>query len=278
MQDTVEEFAAAKINLALHILGRRADGYHELDSIVAFADVGDTLILTRAEVTALHIDGPESGSLPVADDNLILRAYQLLSEAVTLPPVSIKLTKRLPVASGIGGGSADAAAALRGLLKLVGKSLAPDAIQSIALRLGADVPVCLFGKICCMQGVGEVITPLPAPPAPAILLVNPRLPCSTADVFQTIGLAKGQSHLSAVDQSQAASWRNDMTDAAIKVQPKIADVLALLSDIAPSRTVRMSGSGATCFALFNNSEASAAAAQHLRTHMPHWWIEAAALR
>jgi 4-diphosphocytidyl-2-C-methyl-D-erythritol kinase len=278
MVEVVEEFAAAKINLALHILGRRADGYHELDSIVAFADVGDTLKIARAEKTSLEIDGPESASLPVANDNLILRAYELLSETVTLPPVSLKLTKRLPIASGIGGGSADAAAALRGLLKLAGRSLAPDAIQSIALKLGADVPVCLLGKACRMQGVGEVIMPLSAPPARAILLANPRLPCSTAEVFKTIGLAKGQTHLSVVDQNRANSWRNDMTDAAIAVQPEIAEVLKALSEIVPSNTVRMSGSGATCFALFEDSKSAATSAQHLRTRMPNWWIESAALR
>jgi 4-diphosphocytidyl-2-C-methyl-D-erythritol kinase len=148
----------------------------------------------------------------------------------------------------------------------------------MALQLGADVPVCLFGKACRMQGVGEVITPLPAPPATAIVLVNPRALCGTADVFRTIGLAKGQTHLSAVDHVHTASWRNDMTQAAILVQPLIADVLNVLADIAPSNVSRMSGSGATCFALFDDAKAAATAAQQIHMRRPDWWIEAAALR
>jgi 4-diphosphocytidyl-2-C-methyl-D-erythritol kinase len=278
MPETFEEFAPAKINLALHVLGRRADGYHELDSIVAFADVGDTLVLRRAVRTSLTVDGPFATGVPTTSENLILRAYDLLGMALSLPPIHFHLTKSLPVASGIGGGSADAAAALRGILRLSEQNLPPEALDAIALKLGADVPVCLFGKACRMQGVGERITPITKAPAPAIVLVNPQLPCSTAAVFKGMALAPGQNHLTAIDVSDHSSWRNDMTDAALMVQPQIGAVLQRLAKHAQLSNVRMSGSGATCFALSDSLEAAQHTAALLRVQKPDWWIEAAKLR
>ena len=277
MVSTVTEFAPAKINLALHVLGRRADGYHELDSAVAFADVGDQLQIVEADETALTIDGPFADGLPATADNLVLKAHAALSSLKKLPPVAMHLTKNLPVASGIGGGSADGAAALRGLIRLFEVSLSSDALQRIALSLGADVPVCLHGKACRMQGVGEVITPLAQLPAPAILLVNPLKPCSTADVFRGMGLKPGDVTGSALDVNKPPSWRNDMTASAVRVLPDIGDVLEALSQLGNQKAVRMSGSGATCFALFKDIGPAQEAAEILQKRQPGWWVAAARL-
>jgi 4-diphosphocytidyl-2-C-methyl-D-erythritol kinase len=278
MSLTVTEFAPAKINLALHVLGRRSDGYHELDSIVAFANVGDGLELQPASVTSLSVDGPFASDVPTTGDNLVLRAYAALAQLVELPPVTVRLTKNLPVASGIGGGSADAAAALRGLMRLSGAPLATDALTELALSLGADVPVCLFGKACRMQGVGEVIAPVAQVPAPAILLVNPLAACGTADVFRGMGLKPGDVAGSAVDVHDPSNWRNDMTVAACAVLPVISQVLDALSTLHGKTAHRMSGSGATCFALFDQPQLAEAAREQLALAYPQWWVKAALLR
>jgi 4-diphosphocytidyl-2-C-methyl-D-erythritol kinase len=273
----VSEFAAAKVNLALHVLGRRADGFHELDSIVAFADIGDKLTLEIAEQTSLQVDGPFAPSVPTTPDNLVLKAHVALSAVVDIPNVKMRLTKNLPVASGIGGGSADAAAALRGLLKLADVTLNPDKLCDIALSLGADVPVCLFGKACHMRGVGDVITALDHLPFLAILLVNPLQACSTKEVFRGMGLEAGDRFGSALDASSPGAWRNDMTDAALQVLPAIAEVLSALQNCAPHGVVRMSGSGATCFSLFPTIELAEQAATAMQDLKPRWWVAAAQL-
>lgn len=274
---TIREFAPAKINLALHVLGRRADGYHELDSVVAFASVGDDLELLLAAETTLRVDGPFAADVPVTSDNLVLKAHAALSAEFQVPPIAMRLTKNLPVASGIGGGSADAAAALRGILKLSGIQSDAETLQRIALSLGADVPVCLHGKACRMQGVGEVITDLEHLPAKAVLLANPRKACGTADVFRTMGLKAGESLGTALDVKAPSAWRNDMTVAAVHVLPEIAAVLSELQNAAPDQTVRMSGSGATCFALFEDYRDAEAAGRLLAQSHPQWWIKPARL-
>jgi 4-diphosphocytidyl-2-C-methyl-D-erythritol kinase len=274
---TIREFAPAKINLALHVLGRRADGYHELDSVVAFASVGDELEISLASETSLLVDGPFAADVPVTSDNLVLKAHAALASAFKVPPVAIRLTKNLPVASGIGGGSADAAAALRGILRLTSVQCDADTLQSIALSLGADVPVCLHGKACRMQGVGEVITELEHLPAKAILLVNPMKACGTADVFRTMGLKAGDSLGTALDVKAPAAWRNDMIVSAVQVLPEISAVLSALQNVAPDQTVRMSGSGATCFALFEDYKDAAAAERLFAQSHPQWWIKPARL-
>jgi 4-diphosphocytidyl-2-C-methyl-D-erythritol kinase len=277
MPESVREFAPAKINLALHVLGRRADGYHELDSAVAFASVGDELHITAAADLRLEINGRFADGLPTSGENLILKAHAGLATLVDLPSVHVKLTKNLPVASGIGGGSADAAAMLRGLLKLTGAKPDRDALNQVALSLGADVPVCLHGIACRMRGVGDVITPLQHLPTPAIVLVNPLKPCSTAEVFRGMGLKAGDQHLRGLDELRPDIWRNDMTEAALKVQPAIVEVLALLRKIQGSVAVRMSGSGATCFALFESEVSAHAAAALITACRPDWWVEAGRL-
>jgi 4-diphosphocytidyl-2-C-methyl-D-erythritol kinase len=277
MVSVLREFAPAKINLALHVLGRRADGFHDLDSAVAFADVGDVLAITPALITTIEVDGPFAGDVPTTGDNLVLKAHAALSGVATIGPVAFRLTKNLPVASGIGGGSADAAAALRGLLRLHTLSLAPSDVQRVALSLGADVPVCLHGKACRMQGVGDVISPLPRLPAPTLVLVNPLKPCGTAAVFKAMGLVPGSRAGSALDCTDPAQWRNDMTTAAVQVLPVIRDVLAALEQAAPRCAVRMSGSGATCFALCSTEAEAQAVAQRIGSAQPGWWVAAARL-
>ena len=245
------EFAPAKINLALHVLGRRADGYHELDSIVAFADVGDTLNFQPADRFAITTSGPFARDLPPTDGNIISRVWEKFSALIPgVPPMAIHLTKNLPVASGIGGGSANAAATLRGLLRLSG--LPPDVpeVRSLALALGADVPVCMTGRACRMRGVGERIEILENFVPVRALLANPGVPVSTAEVFNALGLAHNSVYgTSIADLRSIREWRNDLTAPATRCAPAVADVIAWLAAQPGATYVNMSGSGATCFAL-----------------------------
>lgn len=247
------EPARAKINLALHVLGRRADGYHELDSVVAFAEAADELHFTPSEGFGITVSGRFASDLPPAAGNIIARAHESVSkiaaaQSLALPPVAIHLTKNLPVASGIGGGSANAAAALRGLLKIAGIGDAGQQLLDAALALGADVPVCLTGRACRMQGIGERIQPLDRLRPRRIVLVNPGVPVETASVFRKLGLARGEAHAAAIaDLADPAGWRNDLTRPAIAVAPVIGDVLEALQSTPGLTDARMSGSGATCF-------------------------------
>lgn len=271
------EFAPAKINLALHVLGRRNDGYHELDSIVAFADVGDVLKFDVSDRTSLTIDGPFATGLSTGPDNLVLKAVAAMGSVIALPPVHITLIKNLPIASGIGGGSADAAATLRGLLRHAKTQPSQKQLQSVALSLGADVPVCFHGKPCRMQGIGETITPVQSLPWNAIVLVNPLQACSTAEVFRHLGLAKGDQHGTALDLQRPEMWRNDLVPPALKTLPLILDVLTALKFENLLDPIRMSGSGATCFGLAATMEDAQKAAAVLAGNHPEWWVRAAKL-
>jgi 4-diphosphocytidyl-2-C-methyl-D-erythritol kinase len=273
----VVEKAFAKVNLALHVMGRRLDGYHELDSIVAFADVADVLEIAPAPHMSLRVKGPFAADVPSDGSNLILKAHQLLSAHVELPPVAVSLEKNLPVAAGIGGGSADAAAALRAFRLLAQISVPDDVMDEVALRLGADVPVCLRQKACRMQGVGERLAALSTLPSAAIVLVNPGYGCGTAEVFTALGLIPGASHRAALDPAHPATWRNDLTESALRVRPGIADVLAALEGCEELTSVRMSGSGATCFGLAHGVVAAEAAVTRLSKQHPTWWVRAATL-
>ena len=277
---TLRVFAPAKINLTLHVTGRRDDGYHLLDSLVTFAGVGDLLTLEPAQDLSLQITGPEAGVLAAEADNLVLRAA-----AAFVPPgqgARITLDKRLPVASGIGGGSADAAAALSGLARLWSCPL-PDAARILAL--GADVPVCLHGQTCRMSGVGERLAPTPALPPVWAVLANPRVPVPTPAVFRAL-TSRDNPAMPAdlprwADALDLARWlaaqRNDLEPAAIAVAPQIAAVLSRLATLPGALLARMSGSGATCFALFATSGSAEAAATALRQAHPDWWVAAASL-
>ncbi len=268
----VLEVAHAKINLALHVLGRRPDGYHEIDSVVAFAGVGDRLEIEPSPRKALLVTGPFAAAVPLGDVNIIWKAFQHLSGVMSLPSVSVKLEKNLPVASGIGGGSADAGAILRGLLRLVEGTLNQAQIAALA-AIGADVPVCFVGKPAHMTGLGEKLSLLTEHLPPALVLVNPLVACSTADVFKAMALPIGVLRPAPVQ----AVWRNDMTGAAIQVQPMISGVLSALhkTNLYP---VLMSGSGATCFGIARSFEEAEAVAATLCAQHPHWWVKPARLR
>lgn len=277
--------APAKINLTLHVTGKRADGYHLLDSLVVFAGIGDTLELASAEGLGLRVTGPTAGALPPGEDNIVLKAARALAAKAGIKAgAAMVLTKRLPVAAGIGGGSTDAAAALKGLSHLWGVSLSTSEMNMLALGLGADVPVCLAGRPTLMTGVGEGLAPAPALPPAWLVLVNPRRPLSTPAVFRarTGGSAPADPLTEApadarVLAAQLAARRNDLTQAAIALEPAIGEALALIAVQPACLLARMSGSGATCFGLFEaETEARAAAAALARTQ-PGWWVEPAPL-
>jgi 4-diphosphocytidyl-2-C-methyl-D-erythritol kinase len=265
-------FAPAKVNLALHVTGRRADGYHLLDSLVAFADIGDRLAAAPAAAPALRLTGPETAGVPAGADNLVLRAAALFGTTA-----SFTLDKQLPLAAGIGGGSADAAAALRLLARLGRLPLPPAAA---VLALGADVPVCLAGGTARMRGIGEALSPAPPLPPVWAVLVNPRLPLPTQAVFAALA-RHDQAPMPPLparwrDAAALARWlramRNDLEPAACAICPPAAEALAALAAAPGALIARMSGSGATCFALFASAAAAAAAAATLRLARPGWWI------
>ena len=281
--------APAKVNLSLRILGRRADGYHELDSLVAFAGVGDALSLSPGEPSGMQISGPFGAGLSTGPDNLVLKAERVLREEIAgLRSGRFHLVKRLPVASGIGGGSADAAAALRLLARLNDLPLSHPALLAAAGRIGADVPVCLEARARVMRGIGERLgQPLRLPRLFA-LLVNPGVAVETAPVFRALGLQAGQGHtggfeaLKADDASPATSASliaalaasgNDLEAPARAVAPVVTEVLSTLSALPGCRLARMSGSGATCFALFDDCRASAAAGKLLAKQQRDWWVK-----
>lgn len=272
----VRVFAPAKINLALHVTGRRADGYHLLDSVVAFADTGDWITVEPAETLSLTLTGPHAALLSTTD-NLVLKAARALHPTLG---AQITLDKHLPVASGIGGGSADAAATLLALSRLWSRPLpAPAQI----LSLGADLPVCLQGHAARMQGIGEALTPLSLPPTWSVL-ANPGLALATADVFRALtqrdnpGLPPCPS---LTTPSDLADWlttqRNDLAAPAAALAPQITITLQALAAQPGSLIARMSGSGATCFALFSTETQAKTAANTLQSAKPNWWVQATKL-
>ena len=280
------EAAPAKLNLYLHVLGRRADGYHLLDSLVAFADIADEVRAAPAASLALKIEGPFAAGLggdPA--DNLVWRAAMKLAErSGAAPGAALTLVKNLPVSSGIGGGSSDAAAALRALVKLWQAPLAPHALHEIAAALGADVPVCLAPRASWLGGAGEEVAPAPALPEIAIVLANPCVALPTAAVFQRRAGAFSQpARFTAAPRDAAglaallAARRNDLTAAATALAPEISQVLAALAAEKGALLARMSGSGATCFALFADPRDAEAAAHALAAARPRWWVRAGRL-
>lgn len=272
------EFAPAKVNLTLHVTGRRSDGYHLLDSLVAFAGIGDQVTARPAPGLSLVLEGPRAGAIPVGEDNLVLRAARLAQDRLPdRPGAMLVLDKRLPAASGLGGGSADAAAALRAVARLWGCwPLSAEA----ALPLGADVPVCLAGQPVRMRGIGETLTPCPALPPLWLVLANPGVETPTAAVF---GALTRRDHAPMpedlprwTDAAALAGWlaamRNDLEAPARALFPVIDTVLEALAATPGCLLARMSGSGATCFALFADPAAAAAAARRLATAHPDWWV------
>lgn len=268
-------FAAAKINLHLHVTGRRPDGYHLLDSLVMFADIGDVVEAVPGDGLSLVVDGPFAAGLGGEADNLVLRAARRLAAlAGVTPNAALRLTKWLPVASGIGGGSADAAAALRVLCGLWG--VAPE-LSALAAALGADVPACLASRPALLGGVGETLQEVPALPEFGLLLVNPGVAVPTPAVFAAREAGSTPAcRLPAAwpDLDAFIGWltplRNDLEAPARRLCPQIGAVLAAIGDLEGCRLARMSGSGATCFGLFETPEAARQAAGQLNRQ--EWWI------
>ena len=277
------EAAPAKINLALHVTGQRADGYHLLETLVTFTEAGDTIRIRDADADSFSISGPFGDLLRAGDggDNLVTRARDLLRDALAstgqpAPPVAIHLEKNLPVASGIGGGSADAAATLRGLLRHWRAGIAPDALASMALTLGADVPMCLESRSLIARGIGEDIEPLTDLPELVMVLANPLKAVSTPEIFRRLQ-TKTNAPLPA---SATIGWmdflaqsRNDLQPPAQALLSEIGEIIGLLSQEGAA-LVRMSGSGATCFGIFHSLEAAKKAETSLRKKRPGWYFQA----
>ena len=257
------ETAFAKLNLALHVRRRRDDGYHAIETVFAFCEDGDELSGEAADDLTLSVNGPFAGDVPPGEQNLVIKAARALG-----PPAKMHLVKNLPVASGIGGGSADAAAALRLLTRTTGSDL--SRAERVAASLGADVPACLQSRTCRGEGAGDRLEPVDFGLSGApILLLNPRIPLSTAAVFE---------RWDGIDRGPLDDWRegrNDLEPAAISLAPEIAEVLEWLGKQPGADFVRMSGSGATCFALFDGE----AARDNATRQVPQpWWHLATRLR
>ena len=284
----------AKVNLTLRVVGRRVDGYHDLESVVAFADCADRLTLTPGSELDLRLSGPLAGACGETSDNLVLKAARLLGQRVPdLKVGSFTLDKLLPVAAGIGGGSSDAAAALRLLAQLNDLTLDDERLLGVALLTGADVPVCLASRPCDMTGVGETLLPLTLPIMPCVM-VNPRVPVATKDVFNALGLRNGELLVGATDILRGTAWpeagasvedwvevlaasSNDLEAPATRIQPVIGEVISALSATNGAWLARMSGSGATCFAIYENTADAGRAAEKIRLDHPGWWVHAGTL-
>jgi 4-diphosphocytidyl-2-C-methyl-D-erythritol kinase len=286
--DCLTRTAWAKVNLYLHVIGRRADGYHDIDSLIVFAGVGDRLVLAPAAELTLRVEGPFAGSVPAGEENLVLRAARRLAAAAGVSSgASIVLHKALPAAAGLGGGSADAAAVLNGLAGLW--ELAPGEpgerealLAGVARGLGADLPVCRFGRPAFVGGIGQTITRAPPLPAAWLVLVNCGLPLPTAAVYHArVGVFSSPGRWTGVLNDIAAlaealtERRNDLEAPALALAPAVAEVLARLKACPGVRLARLSGSGATCFGLFGTAAEAEAAAGAIAADRPDWWVAAA---
>ncbi|MHA1153470.1 MAG: 4-(cytidine 5'-diphospho)-2-C-methyl-D-erythritol kinase [Alphaproteobacteria bacterium] len=285
--DLVRRTAWAKINLTLHLTGRRDDGYHELDSLIVFADIGDGLEIAPGPQISLEVTGPFAAALRTADsDNLVVAAARALAARYGVEAgARLRLDKQLPVAAGLGGGSADAAAALHGLVEFWGLDAPAAELNALAASLGADVPVCLAGRPSFVAGIGERIVPAPSPPPAWLVLANPGVPLSTAAVFAEFkgGFSKPARWREPISDLRAwaarlAACRNDLEGPALALVPEVREVLATLRDTAGCMLARMSGSGATCFGLYAVESPATAAARRMAATRPGWWVRAAPLR
>ncbi len=272
----VKVFAPAKVNLTLHVTGQRADGYHLLDSLVMFADIGDRLTLRMAEQTTLEVVGPMAEGVPEGADNLVARAVALFEQ-----PVAITLSKHLPMAAGLGGGSADAAACALGLAELSGDRDLPAGLA----QLGADIRVCLGRRAARMRGIGEEVTPLPGLGPLAAILANPGIGVATPDIFKALKNKQNPAMPAKIpanmNPAKLISWlarqRNDLEAPACALVPEITTTLAALRALPGAALARMSGSGASCFALFHGQEQARRAAAQLAAQYPQWWVQAVTL-
>lgn len=278
------ELAPAKINLALHVTGQRADGYHLLDSLVVFAELGDRITVTASNEDRFFVDGPFAGDVPRDGGNLVLRARDALRTAFpahTTQPVSISLEKNLPVASGIGGGSSDAAATLRALKQLWRIPTDAAALAKLALPLGADLPMCLAGRPLLARGIGEQLEPVTYFPALHLVLVNPGVAVETPRVFRAL-TSRDNPALAPLDSADTvldwlAATRNDLEPAATSIEPSITEALSALR-WSGAAFARMSGSGATCFGIFDSATAASRAAEAISGEHPNWFSAATTTR
>jgi 4-diphosphocytidyl-2-C-methyl-D-erythritol kinase len=278
-QGVVRVHAPAKLNFFLHVDERRADGFHDLESLVAFTEAGDLLTISPAENLILDVTGHFAGALSgTGDDNLVLRAARALG---TDRGAHLTLQKNLPVASGIGGGSADAAAALRGLNAFWELSLREEDLAEIGASLGSDIPACVLSRPLWMSGRGEVLRPLEVLPPLQLVLVNPRVALSTTDVFSRLNTRTGLGAMSPPPAPFETVWDvvgylrdacNDLEAAACSLAPVIEDVLEAIAHEPGCILSQMSGSGATCFGLFQEGPWASGAAERLALDRPQWWV------
>ena len=283
MAEVLTHIAPAKINLALHVVGKRSDGYHLIESLAVFAEDGDHLSAEPADADDITVAGRYAAQVPLGEANLIIRARDLLrdrfGEAAT-PPVALRLEKHLPVASGIGGGSSDAATTMRMLAQLWKLETEDAELAQLGLQLGADVPMCLAARPLLARGIGEEIEPLKRFPALFVVLVNPGVPLATAHVFQALSRADNETMpiISADGNADAViDWlvgtRNDLEEPAMSLAPEIADALQALRD-GGAAVARMSGSGATCFGIFRSKAEAERAAAAISAAAPAWFVSA----
>jgi 4-diphosphocytidyl-2-C-methyl-D-erythritol kinase len=289
LSGAIVENARAKVNLTLHIKGKRPDGYHELESLVVFADVCDELSFEPGAADSLNLEGPFAGL--VDGENLVLKAKRTVSAWLGMDiSGAFRLRKAIPVAAGLGGGSSDAAAAIRALLRAYGGTRDASPFVARSAAIGADVPVCVHNGAAWMCGLGERVTPVAGmPPLPAIL-VNPRIKLSTADVFKTLkapplpaGAPEAPPALPPLQDVEAAAafaseGRNDLEAPAIALEPAVDAVLGAIRRLDGCLLARLSGSGPTCFGLFPSQEAAAKAAHDIASAQPDWWVQATTLR
>ncbi len=271
----VEAFVPAKVNLTLHVTGQREDGYHSVDSLAVFADIGDRITITMPGEYRLSLTGPLAEGVPCNDDNLVLRAARMMGIRA-----DFRLEKNIPAAAGLGGGSGDAAATLRVLSGFAGRPAPENAIE-----LGADVPLCLQSEAARVTGIGDVVTPIRDLPMLHAVLVNPRLPVMTAEVFERLR-EKNNPPMPAeipafADAAELVDWlrtmRNDLHEPAIGAEPLIAQVFETLERTPGCLLARMSGSGGTCFGIYNDAETAGSAAGRLTESHPGWWVQATRL-
>ncbi|MDF2365808.1 4-(cytidine 5'-diphospho)-2-C-methyl-D-erythritol kinase [Sneathiella sp.] len=277
--------ARSKVNLFLHVTGKRDDGYHLLESLVVFPDWGDRITVKRSKDLTLEVTGHFAHSIGSTEENLVLKAAHLLkSESGADAGAHMILEKNLPVAAGIGGGSADAAATLKILNTLWNIDFSDERLSQLGLTLGADVPVCLYGRPAIMSGIGGQVSGLQKFPKFYILLVNSRISVATRDVFSRLKTQK--EIFSPVDLNELTarqlftdltSMRNDLEAPALEIAPVIGSILSMIRKQKHCQLARMSGSGATCFGLFEEEEAAMAAARDIQAHRPEWWVKAAAV-
>ena len=288
MVEAIVQTAPAKINLALHVTHRREDGYHDLESLIVFANIFDELEATPADEDGLTISGPFSKGLGAGPTNLVLRAvaaFRARWPDLSPPGLSLHLVKNLPVAAGIGGGSADAAAALRIMASRAAEPVSVAELADLAATLGADVPACLLSRPLVARGVGEILSPLPAFPRLYVTVVNPGVAVATADVFRRLRAHDNYS-LPALPEpltrpAQLGLWlnetRNDLQPPAVKLVPEIGILIEELAETPGCMMSRMSGSGATVFGLFGSEGQAHEAANHVRRRYPEYWTAAAAI-